>query len=69
MMSDERDPDAHLQSDAFDIDPFGQILIYSKGGVLNFQSVHLPESIKKHMAPQFRLSEHKYSPARIQEMK
>ena len=65
----EKDPDAFMQSDAFDVDPHGQILIYCHGRHLNFQSVNLPDSIKKHMAPQYRVSEHKYSPARIQEMK
>lgn len=29
----------------------------------------MPESIKKHMAPKFQVSENKYSPARVQEVK
>lgn len=56
-------------SDAFDVDPSGNILIYAQGRILRFKSVGVPDSIKKHMAPNYRLSEHKYSPARVQERK
>jgi len=63
------DPETDFQTDAFDIDPKGRILVYAYGRILKFQSVGVPESIKKHMAPNFRVSEHKYSPARVQETK
>lgn len=58
-------PEMRYSTDAFDIDPKAQILIYAYGRILKFQMINLPDSIKKHMAPQFRVSEHKYSPARI----
>lgn len=34
-----------------------------------FQSIKMPESIKKYMAPKFLIAENKYSPARVQEVK
>jgi hypothetical protein len=56
-------------TDAFDVNPKGDILIYAHGLSLKLQSMSLPDSIKKHMAPQYTASEHKYSPARVQEVK
>ena len=58
-------PEMKYSTDAFDIDPKAQVLIYAYGRILKFQMINLPDSIQKHMAPQFRVSEHKYSPARI----
>lgn len=45
------------------------MLIYAFGKTLKFQAMNLPESIKKYMTPQFKVSEHKYSPVRVQEAK
>ena len=42
-----------FQSDAYDIDSKSTILIYASGKDLIFQSIKMPDSIKKHMAPKF----------------
>jgi len=65
----EIDPEAKFSSDAFDVDPKGEKIIYAYGRSLKLQTMSLPDSIKKHMAPQYTASEHKYSPARVQEVK
>ena len=58
-----------FQSNAFDVDAKAKVLIYAYGRILKFQSIHLPEQIKKYMAPQYRIAEHKYSPAKLMDMK
>jgi hypothetical protein len=65
----DMDPEAVFSSDAFAVDPQGEKIIYAYGRSLKLQTMSLPDSIKKHMAPQYTASEHKYSPARVQEVK
>jgi hypothetical protein len=57
--------EAAFDSNAYDIDPKCKILVYAFGRIIKFCSIYCPDSIKKHMAPQYKVSEHKYSPARV----
>lgn len=64
-----QEEEAQYQSDAFDVDPDARALVYAYGRTLKVQSIRLPASIKRHMAPRFLIADYKYSPARIQEVK
>jgi hypothetical protein len=61
--------EAPFESNSYDIDPRCKVLIYAHGRVLKLVSIFIQDSIKKHMAPQYKVSEHKYSPSKVQERK
>ena len=53
-------------SDAFDIDIDGKVLIYVSGGnELILQSLKIPDPILAHIKPRYNLAMHKENPAKI----
>lgn len=53
------------QSDAFDVDLEGRVLIYSSGDELLFQVLKIPDPLHKHIRPRYNLALHKENPAKI----
>ena len=53
------------QSEAFDVDLEGRVLIYSSGDELVFQVLKIPDPLHKHIRPRYNLALHKENPAKI----
>lgn len=61
--------ESNFDSNAFDLDPRCKILVFAFGRYIKMVQIHMPDFISKFMTPQFKISEHKYSPAKLQEVK
>lgn len=61
--------EAGFDSNSYDIDPKCRVLIFAFGRYLKLVSTHVPDYILKHLLPSFKAWEHKYSPAKLQEVK
>ena len=53
------------ESDAFDVDLDGRVLIYCSGEELVLQTLRIPDPLHKHIRPRYNLALHKENPAKI----